>query len=83
MDAAESRAASLEGYRKVKADDIVMNSMLACKGAYGVSDHDGIVSPAYAVYKIDPTYADRRFIHHRLRSEHVRKESLSLDFAYT
>jgi len=71
-DAAEGRAASLEGYRKVKAGDFVMNYMLAWKGAYGVSDHDGIVSPAYAVYKIDPKYADRRFIHHRLRSEHMR-----------
>lgn len=71
-DAAEGRAASLEGYRKVKAGDFVMNYMLAWKGAYGVSDHDGIVSPAYAVYKIDPKYADQRFIHHRLRSEHMR-----------
>lgn len=71
-DAAEGRAASLEGYRKVKAGDFVMNYMLAWKGAYGVSDHDGIVSPAYAVYKIDPAYADQRFIHHRLRSEHMR-----------
>ena len=69
---AESRAGSLEGYRIVKAGDFVMNYMLAWKGAYGVSDHDGIVSPAYAVYKINPIYADRRFIHHRLRSEHMR-----------
>jgi type I restriction enzyme S subunit len=71
-DAAEGRASSLEGYRKVKAGDFVMNYMLAWKGAYGVSDHDGIVSPAYAVYKIDPIYAEQRFIHHRLRSEHMR-----------
>ncbi len=45
-DAAEGRAASLEGYRRVKAGDSVMNYMLARKGAYGVSDHDGIASPA-------------------------------------
>jgi type I restriction enzyme, S subunit len=71
-ESAESRAESLEGYRIVRAGDFVMNYMLAWKGAYGVSDYDGIVSPAYAVYKIDPTYADRRFIHHRLRSDHMR-----------
>jgi type I restriction enzyme S subunit len=71
-EGAEGRAASLEGYRKVTAGDFVMNYMLAWKGAYGVSDHDGIVSPAYAVFKIDPRVADRRFIHHRLRSEHMR-----------
>lgn len=71
-DAAESRAESLEGYRRVHPGDFVMNYMLAWKGAYGVSEHDGIVSPAYAVYRIDPRYADRRYIHHRLRSEHMR-----------
>ena len=71
-DAAEGRAVSLEGYRKVNAGDFVMNYMLAWKGAYGVSKHDGIVSPAYAVFKIDPNYADMRFIHHRLRSEPMR-----------
>jgi len=71
-DAVESRAETLEGYRKVYAGDFVMNYMLAWKGAYGVSDYDGIVSPAYAVYRVDPRYADRRFIHHRLRSEHMR-----------
>ncbi len=71
-DAAKSRAESLEGYRRVYAGDFVMNYMLAWKGAYGVSDYDGIVSPAYAVYRINPLYADRRFIHHRLRSEQMR-----------
>lgn len=73
-DATESRASSLEGYRKVQAGDFVMNYMLAWKGAYGVSDHDGIVSPAYAVFKINPRYAEPRYIHHRLRSEHMRSE---------
>ena len=71
-DAAGGHAVALEGYRKVNAGDFVMNYMLAWKGAYGVSEHDGIVSPAYAVFKIDPNCADRRFIHHRLRSETMR-----------
>ena len=70
-DAAESRAESLEGYRRVYAGDLVMNYMLAWKGAYGVSDYDGIVSPAYAVYQVNPLYADQRFIHHYLRSAHM------------
>ncbi len=70
-DSAKSRAESLEGYRRVYAGDFVMNYMLAWKGAYGVSEYDGIVSPAYAVYRINPLYADRRFIHHHLRSPHM------------
>ena len=73
-DSAESRAKSLEGYRIVKAGDFVMNYMLAWKGAYGVSEYDGIVSPAYAVYRIDSSIADKSFIHHRLRSEHMYSE---------
>ena len=71
-DEAESRASSLVGYRMVFRGDFVMNYMLAWKGAYGVSEYDGIVSPAYAVYKIDSRYADSRFIHYRLRSDHKR-----------
>lgn len=68
----ESRAATLEGYRIVQRDDLVMNYMLAWKGAYGVSDHDGIVSPAYSVFVIDKKFADPRFIHHRTRSADMR-----------
>lgn len=66
---AESPVDSLKGYRKVYGGDLVMNYMLAWKGAYGVSEYNGIVSPAYAVYRINPQYADRRFIHHKLRSK--------------
>lgn len=73
-EAAEGRASSLEGYRIVRTGDFVMNYMLAWKGAYGVSTYDGIVSPAYAVYEIDDRSVDRRYIHHRLRSDVMRSE---------
>jgi type I restriction enzyme S subunit len=63
-----SRSESLEGYRRVFRHDLVMNYMLAWKGAYGVSEYEGIVSPAYAVFEIDQQQADVRYIHHRLRS---------------
>lgn len=68
----ESRAASLEGYRIVQKDDLVMNYMLAWKGAYGVSDHDGIVSPAYSVFEVDTQIADVRYLHHRVRSDDMK-----------
>src|SRR5690606_8678769 len=58
--------------RIVQRDDLVMNYMLAWKGAYGVSDHDGIVSPAYSVFVINKQLADPRFIHHRTRSADMR-----------
>lgn len=47
----ESRAESLVGYKICKTNDLVMNIMLAWKTGLGFSDYDGIVSPAYAVYK--------------------------------
>lgn len=73
-DAAESRAASLEGYRAVRKGDLVMNYMLAWKGAYGLSDYDGITSPAYAVFDVDNSKVDRRFLHHRTRSRDMQIE---------
>ena len=49
-----------------------MNYMLAWKGAYGASDHDGIISPAYAVFEVDQSIANLRFLHHRTRSDHTK-----------
>lgn len=73
-DRSESRAESLEGYRIVKEGDLVMNYMLAWKGAYGLSAHHGITSPAYAVFDVDTTKVDRRFLHHRTRSKDMQVE---------
>ena len=47
----ESRAESLIGYKICKKDDLVINIMLAWKRGLGFSNYDGIVSPAYAVYR--------------------------------
>lgn len=46
-----SRSESLVGYKKCYKGDFVSNIMLAWKGSLGVSDYDGVVSPAYCVYK--------------------------------
>jgi type I restriction enzyme, S subunit len=71
-DRQESRADSLVGYRLVKKGDLVMNYMLAWKGAYGVSEFDGIVSPAYSVFEVDDGRIERRFLHHRTRSRDMQ-----------
>lgn len=44
-------AESLVGYKKVYANDLVMNIMRAQNGSYGISGQNGIVSPAYCVYE--------------------------------
>lgn len=49
----ESRSESLEGYKIVEQNELVINIMLAWLGGLGVSSYRGIVSPAYCVYKLD------------------------------
>ncbi|MGK2953293.1 MAG: hypothetical protein ACSLEZ_13030 [Thiobacillus sp.] len=39
------------GYKKVAKNDLVINIMLAWNGSLGVSRYNGIVSPAYCVYR--------------------------------
>ena len=59
-------AETLEGYKKCKAGDLVINTMWAWMGALGVSPVDGIVSPSYNVYRLrsnqfDPWFYDYLF----------------------
>lgn len=62
-----SRSESLKGYKIVEKGDLVINIMLAWMGGLGVSEYDGIVSPAYAVYKpIAPM--EPRFLHYLYRT---------------
>lgn len=46
-----SNAKSLVGYKVVKNGDLVINIMLAWNGSLGISKYEGIVSPAYCVYR--------------------------------
>ena len=47
----DSRSESLVDYKQCKPDDLIVNIMLAWLGALGISQHEGIVSPAYCVYR--------------------------------
>lgn len=55
-------AESNEGYKRCRAGDLVINTLWAWMGAMGVAEQDGIVSPAYNVYRptqaFDPNYLD-------------------------
>jgi type I restriction enzyme S subunit len=46
-----SNAKTLEGYKIVEKGDLVINIMLAWNGSLGISKYNGIVSPAYCVYR--------------------------------
>ena len=62
-----TRAESLVGYKKCYAGDLVSNIMLAWKGSLGVTDIDGIVSPAYCVYKPTESICPR-YYHYLFRT---------------
>lgn len=49
-----TNAASLVGYKKVTAGDLVSNIMLAWNGSLGIAPCNGITSPAYCVYRCLP-----------------------------
>ena len=62
-----SRAETLAGYKKCFVGDLVSNIMLAWKGSMGVTEIDGIVSPAYCVYEPSPTIHPR-YYHYLFRT---------------
>jgi type I restriction enzyme, S subunit len=62
-------AQSLEGYKVVHPDDLVINTLWAWMGALGVSALNGIASPAYGVYRpLNPNETDSRYFNYLYRS---------------
>ena len=57
----------LSNYKFVRAGQFAMNKMKAWQGSYGVSPHDGIVSPAYFVFHVREV--DGSFFHLAIRSK--------------
>lgn len=69
-----SRAESLVGYKRLRTDDLAMNFMLAWKSGLGFSRCDGIISPAYAVFRLKSPEANPKYLHYLLRSPHAAAE---------
>lgn len=61
-------------YKVVRPDDIAYNKMRAWQGAIGVSEHRGIVSPAYVVQR-PREGASARYLHYLLRTPAFAKEA--------
>ena len=75
----DSRSESLIGYKLVKQSELVINIMLAWLGGLGVSKYEGLVSPAYCVYKLI-SKQNPYFLHYLYRtpmylSEFARRSS--------
>lgn len=69
------KAESNVGQKLCQPGDLVINTMWAWMSALGVSNHDGIVSPAYGVYRPRSSQAyDNYYLDHLLRIEGYRSE---------
>ena len=55
-------------YKYVRPGNLVINKMKAWQGSVAVSDYEGIVSPAYFVYKFTDNSYHKRYFHYLLRS---------------
>lgn len=72
-NAEAERSGDLSTYKRCRVGDLVVNTMLAWNGSLGVAPRDGIVSPAYAVYRFcDSTEAG--FFSRMLRTPHYRRQ---------
>lgn len=56
----------LSGYKYVQPGQFVINKMKSWQGSYGVSEYEGIVSPAY--YVCDLTFPNKTFFSKAIRS---------------
>lgn len=58
----------LSGYKLIKEGQFGMNKMKAWQGSYGISDYDGIVSPAYFIFNVSEEIYPN-FFHLAIRSK--------------
>ena len=61
----------LSPYQLVNKGDLVINKMKAWQGSLAISEHRGIVSPAYYIYEPNKDFEfNPRFIHNQIRSRY-------------
>jgi type I restriction enzyme S subunit len=51
LEAKGNKATTTDGYWKVQKGDLIVNKLLAWMGAIGISDYDGVTSPAYDILR--------------------------------
>ena len=63
-----NKASTTDGYWFVKKGDIVVNKLLAWMGAIGVSNYDGVTSPAYDILRAK-LKIESNYFHYLFRNE--------------
>lgn len=61
MEARGNRASTTDGYFRVRKGDFVFNKLLAWMGAIGLSEYDGVTSPAYDILRPIVPMAERYY----------------------
>jgi len=65
LEAKGNKATTTDGYWLVQKGDLIVNKLLAWMGAIGVSDYDGVTSPAYDILRqripLEPRFYDYLF----------------------
>lgn len=85
MGQRSSEANSYVGYKKVKSGQLISNKMQAWNGMFGISPHDGITSPDYAVFEFVGD-VESRFIEYVVRTKlyaaefHCRSKGMGTGF---
>lgn len=69
-----NKAVTVEGYKIVHKNDIVVNIILAWMGAIGISEYDGVTSPAYDIYVPDTRRVIPHFYHYVFRTKGIAGE---------
>ena len=69
-----NKAVTVDGYNIVKKNDIVVNIILAWMGAIGISNYEGVTSPAYDVYVPDLSKVVPHYFHYVLRTSGIAGE---------
>lgn len=64
-----NKAVKAEGYKIVHKKDIVVNIILAWMGAIGISDYDGVTSPAYDIYRPINDSVCPKYYHYLFRTK--------------
>jgi len=63
-----NKAQNADGYKHVYKNDIVVNIILCWMGAIGLSDYNGVTSPAYDVYKPKVDMVCSKYYHYLFRT---------------
>lgn len=69
-----NHAQTVADYKIVKRNDIVVNIILAWMGSLGISNYDGVVSPAYDVYIPDEEKVIPHYYHYVFRTSGIANE---------